>query len=85
MTAILVMEAENIFEPEKMQVELPVCEPENSGCLDYCGKVALSISSSKNLSVVALVQYVFLLNGVEYFVVKKSFRQGIVKKEKNVT
>ena len=34
MTAILVMEAENIFEPEKMQVELPVCEPENSACLD---------------------------------------------------
>ena len=26
MTAIPVMEAENIFEPEKMQVELPVCE-----------------------------------------------------------
>ena len=34
MTAILVMEAENIFEPENMQVELPVCEPENSACLD---------------------------------------------------
>ena len=28
MTAIPVMEAENSFEPEKMQVELPVCEPE---------------------------------------------------------
>ena len=34
MTAIPVMEAENIFEPEKMQVELPVCEPEYSTCLD---------------------------------------------------
>ena len=32
MTAIPVMEAENIFGPEKMQVELPVCEPQNSAC-----------------------------------------------------
>ena len=65
-----------------MQVELPVCEPENSGCLDYCGKVALSISSSKNLSVVALVQYVFLLNGVEYFFAKSLSDKELLKRKK---
>ena len=92
MTAILVMEAESIFEPEKMQVEPPVCEPENSACLDD-NELELFTGSIR----------FFCLNGVEYFVVKKyfscctgsirfsvsmalsvssskkSFRQGIVK------
>ena len=69
MTAIPVMEAENIFEPEKMQVELPVCEPENSACLD---DNELELLVEKQL--LHWFNTFFCLNGVEYFVVKKIFR-----------
>ena len=69
MTAILVMEAENIFEPEKMQVELPVCEPENSACLD---DNELELFVEKRL--LHWLNTFFCLNGVEYFVVKKIFQ-----------
>ena len=68
MTTIPVMEAENIFEPEKVQVELPVCEPENSHCLD---DNELELFVEKRL--LHWFNTFFCLNGVEYFVVKKSF------------
>ena len=69
MTAIPVMEAENIFEPEKMQVELPVREPENSACLD---NNELELFVEKRL--LHWFNTFFCLNGVEYFVVKKIFQ-----------
>ena len=69
MTAIPVMEAENIFEPEKMQVELPVSEPDNSVCLD-----------DNELELFVEKQFLhwfntfFCLNGVENLVVKFFFQ-----------
>ena len=68
MTAIPVIEAENIFEPDNIQVELPVCETENSACLD---DNELELFVEKRL--LHWFKTFFCLNVIEYFVIKKYF------------